>query len=169
MKIFKQNVFLVIIISVIVFTVFSACNDINDKMEQAVFRSEEIVLTFENTPTWYGEYGIGNRNFNVIVQATTTRIEMDNIKNKLIMTINESYVEKTIPEKNAYLAVFSYSNGVIIIVEKTNEYNKYKIVNSEYCKLYFNFNYLYNVPKNELIANIYNFIFTMQGGQSLIE
>jgi hypothetical protein len=148
MKSWKKRIFnpaLIGMVAIIAFGfAFVACDDGNEKDEdQPEFRDNGRA-----TPTLDGiEYSVK-------VEGTLTKAEYDAAISKIVTLIEREYNAITgdfLPhinfEKNKFKNLFGDENTVIIL-EKTTEYNKYKVID-EFRTLYLNVDYLNNLSSDE--------------------
>ena len=123
MKNWKQNKF-VCFFSIIAFT-FITCNDNNE-----IPKNQSATIT-----------GLFDNNSTAIVKGYLTDAEWNGVTEKIKNALNVRFEMSGSVAKNSYKDVFS--RGVIIILEKTSEYTKFKTIGDEKT-MYINFNILNN-------------------------
>ena len=148
MKNWKWFNVLGIVIVFVMFFVFVGCDKDNgdEQPEFPEFRESMIVFDFVD------DLGI---NCSAKVQGTLLSIEWDGVLEEIKGIINNEYSTRGPATKNRYEIVFSpsFNENVTIIVEKTSEYNVYKVINIE--TLFLNVDNINKLPDPSIYTDGY--------------
>ena len=151
MKRNKQKTFTAIIAVIAIGFLLLACDNNGGTEEQPKDQSAVLENMFD------GEY-------TATVTGHLTDTEWTGVPAKIETGLNAAFVAETSPiVKGRYRTVFS-ENNVVIIVQKTTEYVKYKVADGEFRTLYLNLNAL-----DEMQSFITDAITTMRNEEPTME
>jgi hypothetical protein len=159
MKNWKQSVFFGMVAIIVLIFGFIGCDDGDGKDEQPKFREATINLFEGETITSIQNPDRVGEPYTAKVQGTLLEAEWNGVADKIENAINNAYDNASRWDKPYIPEAFSQSGGVIIELEKTQEYENYKMVNDVgntlYLtnKLYLNIKVLNNPDLQTLITD----------------
>jgi len=142
-----RKISIIIFILIAVGMGMAACDD--DPKEETPDPAKDQTATITNL---FGE------GYEATVKGTLTNAEWNGVADKIETALNGAFsadagsMPATITKQDEFRAVFG--DAVVIIVEKTTDYAKYKVVNGESRTLYLNFNALNAGLQASIIAAV---------------
>ena len=109
----------------------------------------------------------GANNYTATVTGYFSNTEWDGIPQKIETALNGAFTAGNIPTKNRFNLVFG--QGVTITVEKTSEYNSYKVIDGAFRTLYLNYDYLLSATDTDLQEKIITAVTAMRNDEAKTE
>jgi hypothetical protein len=111
----------------------------------------------------------GTYNYTATVTGYFSNTEWDGIPEKTENTLESASTAGTAPQRGNFRTVFGRDGGITIMVEKTSEYNSYKVIDGEFSTLYLNYGYLMSTTDTELQEKIITAVTAMRNNEAKTE